>query len=134
MYQPCYFNTTGSEMPLQNAREYVEIKRQRGVCEYLSAIVSGATHLASDQSETECKLASPKLAVAEAVEASVEDHFSFFWSKLSEASRPHTAGTPRVSHHTWCELCERNLRPQIRPCVVRQHDHPIAGIHYDLWL
>lgn len=76
----------------------------------------------------------PRLSAVEAGEASVEDHFSLFSSKLLETSRPHVPGTPRISYAAWCELYQRNLHPQGHHFVIHQHDHPIAGTHYDLRL
>jgi DNA polymerase Ligase (LigD) len=76
----------------------------------------------------------PRLSAVEAGDASVEDHFLFFSSKLLEASRPYVSGTPRICHQAWCELYQRNLNPQGRHSVIYQHDHPVAGTHYDLRL
>ena len=76
----------------------------------------------------------PRLSAVEAGEASVEDHFSLFSSSLLEASRQIVSGTPRISHQAWCELYQRNINPHGRHFVIHQHDHPIAGTHYDLRL
>ena len=76
----------------------------------------------------------PKLAAVEAGEISVDDPFSFFSSRLLETSRPCVPGILRVSYHAWWELYQRNLHPQGRRLVVHQHDHPVAGTHYDLRL
>jgi DNA polymerase Ligase (LigD) len=75
-----------------------------------------------------------KSSAVEAGEASIEDHFSFFSSKLHEASRPHIPGTPRISHKDWCDLYQRSLSPRGHHFVIHQHDHPVAGTHYDLRL
>lgn len=76
----------------------------------------------------------PKLADVEAGEATVDDHFLFFPSKLLEYSKPNAHGTPRISHQAWFELYQRNLNPHGRHFVIHQHDHPVAGTHYDLRL
>jgi hypothetical protein len=69
----------------------------------------------------------PRLSAVEAGDASVEDHFSFFSSKLLEASRPYVSGTPRICHQAWCELYQRNLNPQGRHFVIHQHIIPSLG-------
>ncbi len=77
---------------------------------------------------------SPKLSAVEAGKATIEDHFALFSSKLLEASKAISHGTSRISHAAWCELYQRNLHPQGRHFVIHQHDHPVAGTHYDLRL
>ncbi len=76
----------------------------------------------------------PKLAAVEAGEASVDDHLSFFSFKLLEASKPSVVGLSRISYQAWSELYQRNLHPHGRHFVIHQHDHPVAGTHYDLRL
>ncbi|KAF7513825.1 hypothetical protein GJ744_007876 [Endocarpon pusillum] len=76
----------------------------------------------------------PRLSAVEAGELTVDDHFALFSSKLLEASRTVLPGTSRISHAAWCELYQHNLNPQGRHFVIHQHDHPVAGTHYDLRL
>lgn len=76
----------------------------------------------------------PRLSAVEAGKETVEDHFSFFSSKLLEASRPSVPAAPRISYRAWCELYQRNMNPHGRHFVIHQHDHPVAGTHYDLRL
>ncbi|KAL2439050.1 hypothetical protein ABEF95_015698 [Exophiala dermatitidis] len=73
-------------------------------------------------------------AAVEAGEIEIEDHVSFFSSKLLAARRPEIEGQPRVSHEQWLELYQRNLTDRGHHFVIHQHDHPIAGTHYDLRL
>lgn len=73
-------------------------------------------------------------AAVEAGELEVEDHVSFFSSKLLAATRPSVNGQPRLSHEDWLGLYQRNLNDRGHHFVVHQHDHPIAGTHYDLRL
>ncbi|OCT54345.1 hypothetical protein CLCR_00825 [Cladophialophora carrionii] len=73
-------------------------------------------------------------AQVEAGEVDIEDHVSFFSSKLLAATRPPVEGQPRLSHSNWLALYRGNLHDRGHHFVVHQHDHPIAGTHYDLRL
>lgn len=78
----------------------------------------------------------PNLASIEAGKVQITDHLKTFSSRLRECSRPQsTQGvSPRLPIADWVELYQRNHHPQGRHFVVHQHDHPIAGPHYDLRL
>lgn len=73
-------------------------------------------------------------AAVEAGEIEIDDHVSFFSSKLLAATRPPIQGQPRLSHDAWLDLYQRNLHDRGHHFVVHQHDHPVAGTHYDLRL
>lgn len=73
-------------------------------------------------------------AAVEAGEVDVEDHVSFFSEKLLAARLPNTPGSPRLDHSEWLNLYRRNLTDKGRHFVIHQHDHPVAGTHYDLRL
>ncbi|KXT16631.1 hypothetical protein AC579_6668 [Pseudocercospora musae] len=73
-----------------------------------------------------------EVARIEAHELSIRDHLSYFVSHLSQVSRP-TVG-PRVPIDAFRELYQRNQHSQGAHFVVHQHDHPVAGLHYDLRL
>ena len=73
-------------------------------------------------------------AAVEAGEAAVEDHVNFFSHKLLAAQRPIAPGQSRIPHEEWLGLYARNLNDQGHHFVVHQHDHPVAGTHYDLRL
>ncbi|OQU94780.1 hypothetical protein CLAIMM_01081 [Cladophialophora immunda] len=73
-------------------------------------------------------------AAVEAGEVEIGDHVSFFSSKLLAATRPPVGDQPRLSHPDWLALYHRNLNDRGHHFVVHQHDHPIAGTHYDLRL
>jgi hypothetical protein len=73
-------------------------------------------------------------AQVEAGEVDLEDHVSFFSSKLLAATRPQVESQPRLSHSNWLALYHRNQHERGHHFVVHQHDHPIAGTHYDLRL
>ncbi|KAJ9498152.1 hypothetical protein H2202_006303 [Exophiala xenobiotica] len=73
-------------------------------------------------------------AAVEAGEVEIDDHVTFFSSKLLVATRPKIEGQPRLAHNEWLDLYQRNLNDRGHHFVVHQHDHPIAGTHYDLRL
>lgn len=76
-------------------------------------------------------------SVAAAVEAGdieIDDHVSFFSTKLWAAQLPMLVNQPRLAHQAWLDLYRRNLHDRGHHFVVHQHDHPIAGTHYDLRL
>lgn len=77
---------------------------------------------------------SPTLAAIEAGEAVVEDHLDYFAKHLEKARRPVAADAPRLSIAEFSELYKRNQHDHGHHFVVHQHNHPIAGVHYDLRL
>jgi DNA polymerase Ligase (LigD) len=78
--------------------------------------------------------ASPTTAAVESGDVNLEDPVSFFSAKLLEAARPELPGVPRLSHERWLDIYHRNQHPHGRHFVIPQHDHPVAGTHYDLRL
>lgn len=74
-------------------------------------------------------------AAVEAGEKNVEDHLTFYSAHLLAALRPQIPGVPRLDHQEWVEMYRRNAGSG-KGChyVIHQHDHPIAGTHYDLRL
>jgi hypothetical protein len=74
------------------------------------------------------------LARIEAGKASVENHLEVWSAALLSVTRPTVAGLPRLPHDSWVDLYRRNQLPQGRHFVIHQHNHPIAGPHYDLRL
>jgi hypothetical protein len=79
---------------------------------------------------------SPSLAAVEAGEIEVDDHVKLFSTRLAQASRPGPPlGTyPRLSVKDWVDLYLRNQNANGHHFVIHQHDHPVAGPHYDLRL
>lgn len=75
----------------------------------------------------------PTPASIEAGEIQIQDHLSYFSTHLARAVRPEDPG-PRLSIPEFVKLYERNYHPHGRHFVVHQHDHPVAGVHYDLRL
>ncbi|GIK03540.1 hypothetical protein Aspvir_007612 [Aspergillus viridinutans] len=76
----------------------------------------------------------PSLAAIEAGAIEVTDHLKIFSSRLARCARPVSPQVPRLPIRDWVDLYERNLYPNGRHFVIHQHDHPIAGPHYDLRL
>ncbi|KAE8324919.1 DNA polymerase ligase-domain-containing protein [Aspergillus sergii] len=74
------------------------------------------------------------LAAIEAGQVEVTDHLSIFSSRLSHSARPAVSQSPRLQIPDWVSLYQRNQSPEGRHFVIHQHDHPIAGPHYDLRL
>ena len=74
----------------------------------------------------------PTLADIEAGKARITDHLSHFSTKLSQHVT--NSSTPRLSIPTFINLYQRNCHPHGHHFVVHQHDHPVAGPHYDLRL
>ncbi|KAI9797687.1 MAG: hypothetical protein M1833_005348 [Piccolia ochrophora] len=75
----------------------------------------------------------PSLAAIEAGEADIQDHLTHFCDHLSAFTARNSA-TPRLSVENFADLYKRNQHPHGRHFVVHQHDHPVAGVHYDLRL
>lgn len=76
------------------------------------------------------------LAAVEAGEVEVDDHLKLFSTRLAQASRPEPplSTYPRLSIEDWVDLYSRNQNANGHHFVIHQHDHPVAGPHYDLRL
>ncbi|RYP44434.1 hypothetical protein DL768_009106 [Monosporascus sp. mg162] len=79
---------------------------------------------------------SPSAAAVEAGEGHVDDHLSYFSRILTKATlSPFPSGIPHLSVERYQKLYTANFgSPRGAHFVVHQHDHPIAGTHYDLRL
>ncbi|KAI5268193.1 hypothetical protein E4T47_07815 [Aureobasidium subglaciale] len=73
-------------------------------------------------------------AAIEAGQARLLDPISYFLDHLSKVSRPPRSDRPRLDFAAWNQLWRNNNGQHGRMFVVHQHDHPIAGVHYDLRL
>lgn len=79
----------------------------------------------------------PNLAAIEAGAAPIQDHLEYFSSHLSKSIRtPYNdaAQQPTLSIPAFKNLYRRNQHSRGRHFVIHQHDHPVAGVHYDLRL
>ncbi|RYP08695.1 hypothetical protein DL764_001715 [Monosporascus ibericus] len=79
---------------------------------------------------------SPSAAAVEAGEGHVDDHLGYFSRILTKATlSPFPSGIPHLSVGRYQKLYTANFgSPRGAHFVVHQHDHPIAGTHYDLRL
>ena len=75
----------------------------------------------------------PNLAAIEAGKAQIRDHLPYFSLHLSRSMR-FPISSPRLSIPDFQDLYRRNQHPGGRHFVIHQHDHPVAGVHYDLRL
>lgn len=73
-------------------------------------------------------------AAVESGDVDLENPVSFFSAKLLQVARPKVTGVPRLSHEDWLDVYNRNQDPRGQHFVIHQHDHPVAGTHYDLRL
>jgi hypothetical protein len=78
--------------------------------------------------------ATASLAAIEAGEEKVTDHLRIISTKLAQCTRPSHQQTFRLPIDEWVDLYKRNEHLHGHHFVIHQHDHPIAGPHYDLRL
>jgi hypothetical protein len=76
----------------------------------------------------------PTLAAVEAGKAKIDDHLAYFKAHLAKASRHTQPDVPRLSIPSFASLYQSNSHPHGHHFVIHQHNHPIAGVHYDLRL
>lgn len=84
-----------------------------------------------DQTPQDLKKKS-KAAMIEAHEVFIRDHLTYFVQHLSSASTPSPG--PRISIEQFADTYMLNKHAKGAHFVIHQHDHPIAGVHYDLRL
>jgi len=87
----------------------------------------------SDATPTVAK-ALPTLAAVEAGKVKIDDHLTYFRNHLVKSSRNTALDVPRLSIDDFATLYQSNANPYGHHFVVHQHNHPIAGVHYDLRL
>ncbi|KAF7715754.1 DNA polymerase ligase domain-containing protein [Penicillium ucsense] len=78
----------------------------------------------------------PNVAAIEAGDCQVKNHLEILADKLRNHCRPLNLShpVPRLPIEDYVDLYRRNCHPTGRHFVIHQHDHPIAGPHYDLRL
>lgn len=76
----------------------------------------------------------PTLAAVEAGRAKIEDHLTYFKHHLAKASRTTPPEIPRLPIEDFAALYRNNQHQHGHHFVVHQHNHPKAGVHYDLRL
>ena len=82
-------------------------------------------------SKTEIEL--QDTAAVEVGKVNIEDHLTYFSQQLS-AARKSPASGPELSITDFRALFLRDQHDEGSHFVIHQHDHPIAGTHYDLRL
>lgn len=73
----------------------------------------------------------PSLAAIEADKVKIDDHLDHQHFK---ASRQSTTSIPRLSVPNFAALCQINQHSRGCHFFIRQHNHPRAGVHYNLRL
>ena len=76
----------------------------------------------------------PILAAIEAGRAEIEDHLAYFRGRLADASCETPPEVPRLSISSFSSLYQSNQHEHGHHFVIHQHNHPRAGVHYDLRL
>ncbi|KAF1841844.1 uncharacterized protein K460DRAFT_369860 [Cucurbitaria berberidis CBS 394.84] len=76
----------------------------------------------------------PTLAAVEAGKAKVDNHLAYFKDHLAKASRKTAPEISRLSIDDFSTLYQNNHQENGHHFVVHQHNHPRAGVHYDLRL
>jgi hypothetical protein len=76
----------------------------------------------------------PSLAAIEAGSTKIRNHLHYFSQHLHKVSRPSNPDQPRIPIPDWINLYEKNQHSRGRHFVIHQHNHPVAGLHYDLRL
>ncbi|KAF3042524.1 hypothetical protein E8E11_008597 [Didymella keratinophila] len=76
----------------------------------------------------------PTLAAVEAGRVKIEDHLTYFQFHLAKASRTTPADIARLSINDFVILYRNNQHQHGHHFVIHQHNHPKAGVHYDLRL
>jgi hypothetical protein len=76
----------------------------------------------------------PTLAAVEAGKARIHDHLAYFEDHLAKASHQTAPHTARLSIKDFSALYHNNHHEHGNHFVVHQHNHPRAGVHYDLRL
>ncbi|XXH05969.1 hypothetical protein Hte_012412 [Hypoxylon texense] len=88
------------------------------------------------EQELQTEEADPDASAIEAGDAKVEDHLTYFTGLLTKSIiSPFPSGMPRLPIEGYRKLYEANSgNPKGAHFIIHQHDHPIAGTHYDLRL
>ncbi|KAF2192239.1 hypothetical protein K469DRAFT_694371 [Zopfia rhizophila CBS 207.26] len=76
----------------------------------------------------------PTLAAVEAGQAKIQDHVAYFTEHLAKASTSTHRDVSRLSIDEFADLYQRNQHEHGNHFVIHQHNHPKAGVHYDVRL
>ncbi|KAI0144511.1 DNA polymerase ligase-domain-containing protein [Xylariaceae sp. FL1272] len=99
-----------------------------------ASVASGARQQASSRQAAAVPTTASAAPAIEAGTATTDDHLAYFSRLLSRSTlSPFPSGTPRLSVPAYRRLYESNFGSrQGAHFIIHQHDHPIAGTHYDL--
>lgn len=96
------------------------------------------THSSNPKSPESPTLAATKTATTAAIESGdtlITDHLAHFKTHLSKHSLQLPSSVPRLPVSSYASLYQSNAgSPDGAHFVIHQHDHPVAGTHYDLRL
>lgn len=76
----------------------------------------------------------PTLAAVEAGRVDIQDHLTYFKRHLAKVSRLTAAHSPRLSIDDYASMYKGSQNQHGHHFVIHQHNHPKAGVHYDLRL
>jgi hypothetical protein len=76
----------------------------------------------------------PTLAAVEAGKAKIDDHLAYFRNHLAKSCRQTPPDVARLSIPDFAALYRSNQHEYGNHFVIHQHNHPRAGVHYDLRL
>ncbi|KAF2786174.1 hypothetical protein K505DRAFT_412094 [Melanomma pulvis-pyrius CBS 109.77] len=74
------------------------------------------------------------MATVEAGQAKVDNYLVYFTHHISKLSRTISKYGPRLSIEDFAGLYQKNQHAHGNHFVIHQHNHPRAGVHYDLRL
>lgn len=94
------------------------------------------TYLLSSPSGTSTPVPNiePTLAAVEAGKAKIDDHLAYIKNHLAKARRATPPDVARLSIPDFSALYHGNQQGHGHHFVIYQHNHPRAGVHYDLRL
>ncbi|KAH9894615.1 DNA polymerase ligase-domain-containing protein [Xylariomycetidae sp. FL2044] len=128
---------------------FIKKRNLEWALEIPSSPTTGVNHTAEDSDNTPGELQGgkpptdkhvqeivPSTSAVEAGKAQIRDHLGYFSSRLgSSTASPYPGDAPRLSIEEYRRLYEENSgSARGAHFVIHQHDHPIAGTHYDLRL
>lgn len=95
---------------------------------------SRTSNTTGEETREATRTSTPTLAAIEAGQTTITHHLSFISSRLRQTVRPAQPNEPRLALSDWVDLYRRNEHDHGTHFVIHQHDHPVAGAHYDLRL
>lgn len=129
-----------TQKPHANSRKRLKTSKLHSLAREVSPPVSVRKRKIVDEDEVAKGSLLTTKSVAAAIEAGehvVEDHVEFYYQHLQRAllkPRPDIK-PPSTTLNDWIQTYRQNAKSLLGShFVIHQHDHPIAGTHYDLRL